>query len=83
MGGYYYFNCNGPVRVGPYANYNEALQEAENDYGGPCQFLSCSQPPCGNPANVKANLTVKIDAAFLAAAEEREKNKKQRGKSDG
>ena len=77
MPGDYYFNCNGPVRVGPWGNYNEAVQDCEMTYGGPCQFLSCSQPPCGNPRNVKADLTVKIDESFLAAAEEREKQHKK------
>jgi len=71
MPGYYYFNCNGPVQVGPYGNYNEALQDCEDTYGGPCQFVGCSQPPCGAPqAIAKAQGSV-LDAKFLADAEER------------
>jgi hypothetical protein len=71
MGGYYYFNCNGPVRVDPYANFNEALQEAEDLYGGPCQFLSCSIPPCGAPSGAAPVANWEPDAEFLRIADER------------
>jgi hypothetical protein len=71
MGGLYYFNCNGPARVGPYGNYNEALQDCEMSFGGPCQFLGCDLPPCGAPAEIKADPNWKPDAAFLKAAKSR------------
>jgi hypothetical protein len=75
MSGMYYFNCNGPVQVGPYANYNEALADAEQLYGGPCQFLSCDSAPCGAPSQENVDPNWKPDEAFLEAAAKRPKRK--------
>lgn len=82
MGGDYYFNCNGPARVGPWANYNEALQDCESSYGGPCQFLGCSQPPCGNPANIGHDPNWKADVTFLINAKKREQEKWRKRKGN-
>jgi hypothetical protein len=73
MGGMYYFNCNGPVIVGPWGNYNEALQDCENTYGGPCQFLGCTQPPCGNNASISTDSAWTPDEKFIKEASERKK----------
>jgi hypothetical protein len=69
MAGYYYFNCNGPVQVGPWANYNEALHDCEETYGGPCEFLGCSKPPCGAPGNTE--LSWKPSDEFITIATQR------------
>ncbi len=74
MPGTYYFNCNGPVAVGPWGNCNEARQDAENQYGGPCTFLGCSEPPCGCDGEV-ARSTWTPDAAFIEAAAKRAKRR--------
>lgn len=71
MSGYYYFNCNGPVQVGPWANYNEALLDCVDTYGGPCEFLGCSQPPCGAPPGINIASDWKPSEEFIAIAAQR------------
>ena len=76
MPGMYYFNCNGPVQVGPYGNCNEALADAEQLYGGPCQFLGCDTAPCGCAGQATPDSSWKPDKAFLEAAAKRPKRKR-------
>ena len=68
MPGMYFFNCNGPVQVGPFGNCSEARQDAENRFGGPCQFLGCTVPPCGCAEEAAMDLNWAPDEAFLKAA---------------
>jgi hypothetical protein len=76
MPGMYFFNCNGPVRVGPFGNCSEARQDAEDRFGGPCEFLGCELPPCGCTDEKEADPGWKPDAAFLEAAAKREQQRK-------
>jgi hypothetical protein len=71
MPGMYFFNCNGPVQVGPFGNCDEARQEAEDQFGGPCQFLGCTEPPCGCTGAAAVEPAWKPDSAFLEAAAKR------------
>jgi hypothetical protein len=68
MPGMYFFNCNGPVQVGPFGNCIEARQEAEAEFGGPCEFLGCTQPPCGCADDRAGDRYWKPGRAFLEAA---------------
>jgi hypothetical protein len=74
MPGMYYFNCNGPIQVGPYGNCNEALQDSLIveciQQGGQPQFLGCDQAPCGCP-NAPDDLSWKPNKEFLEAATKR------------
>jgi hypothetical protein len=76
MPGMYYFNCNGPLQVGPYGNCNEALQDPLVlqcvQAGGQVQFLGCDLQPCGCP-NPPADPNFIPDKAFLEAASRRMK----------
>jgi hypothetical protein len=74
MPGMYFFNCNGPVQVGPFGNCDEARQDAENQFGGPCQFLGCTEPPCGCAAQL-ADPNWEPDDAFLEAAAKRKRGR--------
>ena len=74
MPGMYYFNCNGPLQVGPYGNCNEALQDPLVlqcvQSGGQLQFLGCDLAPCGCP-NAQIDTNWKPDKTFLEAAARR------------
>ena len=71
MPGMYFFNCNGPVQVGPFGNCGEARTDAEVRFGGPCQFLGCTSPPCGCAEDESVDPNWQPDEAFLKAASER------------